>query len=41
MNFRDKLIESLKEALREALQMNRRDARTAAGEDFAEIKIAV
>ena len=38
---RDKLIESLKVALREALQMNRRDARTAAGEDFTEVKIAV
>lgn len=38
---REKLLESLKVALREALQMNRQDARTAAGDDFAEVKIAV
>jgi predicted RNase H-like HicB family nuclease len=38
---RDGLLDSLDVALREALQMNRRDARAAAGEDFAEVKIAV
>ena len=38
---RDKLLVSLKVALREALQMNRDDARTAAGDDFREVKIAV
>ena len=38
---RDKLLDSLKVALREALEMNRQDARTAAGDDFAEVKIAV
>jgi predicted RNase H-like HicB family nuclease len=38
---REKLLESLKVALREALQMNRDDARSAAGDDFLEVKIAV
>jgi predicted RNase H-like HicB family nuclease len=38
---REKLLESLRVALREALQMNRHDARAAAGDDFAEVKIAV
>jgi predicted RNase H-like HicB family nuclease len=38
---RDKLLDSLKVTLREALEMNRQDARTAAGDDFAEVKIAV
>jgi predicted RNase H-like HicB family nuclease len=38
---REKLLQSLQEALREALEMNRADARKAAGKDFAEVKIAV
>jgi predicted RNase H-like HicB family nuclease len=38
---RDKLLESLHLTLREALQMNRQDARAAAGKDFVEVKIAV
>jgi predicted RNase H-like HicB family nuclease len=38
---REKLLGSLKIALREALQMNRDDARSAAGADFLEVKIAV
>ena len=38
---RDKLLESLRLTLHEALQMNRRDARAAAGKDFMEVKIAV
>ncbi len=38
---RDKLLASLRVALREALAMNRHDARTAAGDDFAEVKIAL
>jgi len=38
---RDKLLDSLRTTLREALQMNRQDARTAAGDNFAEVKIAV
>jgi predicted RNase H-like HicB family nuclease len=38
---RDKLLDSLKVALREALAMNRQDARTAAGDQFTEVKIAV
>ena len=38
---REKLLESLKIALQAALEMNRRDARSAAGDDFLEIKIAV
>ena len=38
---RKKLLESLKVALVEALQMNRQDARAAAGDDFLEVKIAV
>lgn len=38
---RDKLLESLRLALHEALQMNRQDARAAAGKDFVEVKIAV
>ena len=35
------LIDSLHEALKEALEFNRQDARAAAGGDFSEIKIAV
>ena len=38
---RDKLLESLRMALHEALQMNRQDARQAAGKGFVEVKIAV
>ena len=38
---REELIASLEEALREALEMNRQEARAAAGSDYAEIKIAV
>jgi predicted RNase H-like HicB family nuclease len=38
---RDELIETLKITLREALEMNRQDARSAAGSDFLEVKIAV
>jgi predicted RNase H-like HicB family nuclease len=38
---RDKLLRSLREALREALEMNRLDARAAAGKNFLEVKIAV
>jgi predicted RNase H-like HicB family nuclease len=38
---REQLLDSLKDALREALEMNRLDARAAPGADFAEVKIAV
>jgi len=38
---REELIETLKITLREALEMNRQDARSAAGSDFLEVKIAV
>ena len=38
---RDELVASLKEALKEALEFNRQDARSAAGSGYAEIKIAV
>ena len=38
---REELIASLEETLREALEMNRQDARAAAGGDYAEVKIAV
>ncbi len=38
---REELLESLKITLREALEMNRQDARSAAGSDFLEVKIAV
>jgi predicted RNase H-like HicB family nuclease len=37
----DELLESLKEALKEAIELNRNDAREAAGGEFSEIKIAV
>lgn len=36
---RDELISNLREALVEALEMNREDARKAAGESFEEVKI--
>jgi len=38
---RDELLASLREALHEALEFNRSDAREAAGDDYTEIKIAV
>jgi predicted RNase H-like HicB family nuclease len=38
---REELLESLRITLREALEMNRQDARSAAGGDFLEVKIAV
>ena len=38
---REGLIESLRVVLREALEMNRKDARAAAGADFTEIELAV
>jgi hypothetical protein len=38
---REELLETLKVTLREALEMNRQDARSAAGDDFLEVKIAV
>ncbi len=38
---RKELIETLRVTLREALEMNREDARSAAGSDFLEVKIAV
>jgi predicted RNase H-like HicB family nuclease len=38
---REELLETLKITLREALEMNRQDALSAAGSDFSEIKIAV
>ena len=36
---RDELLENLKSALEEALEMNRADARTAAGGAFEEVSI--
>jgi len=38
---RDELLESLRITLGEALEMNRADARKAAGKDYEELKIAV
>ncbi len=38
---RDELIESLREALHEALEFNREDARQSAGSGYTEIKIAL
>jgi predicted RNase H-like HicB family nuclease len=38
---REKLLESLRITLKEALSMNRRDAIAAAGDDFQEEKIAL
>lgn len=38
---REKLMESLRATLREALEFNRRDAREAAGEGFEEEPIAL
>lgn len=36
---RDELLDNLREALSEALEMNREDARKAAGEFYEEVKI--
>jgi predicted RNase H-like HicB family nuclease len=36
---RDELIENLRSALQEALEMNRSDARAAAGESYEEVSI--
>ncbi len=38
---REKLLESLRITLKEAIEMNRDDAISSAGEDFQEIKLAV
>ena len=38
---RETLLDSLRLTLREALEMNRQDARAAAGNGFTEVKIAV
>ena len=38
---REELLETLRITLREALRMNREEARSAAGGDFSEVKIAV
>jgi predicted RNase H-like HicB family nuclease len=38
---RDELLESLEVTLREALQLNRSDAISAAGEGYEELEIAV
>ena len=38
---RDELIETLEITLREALELNRADARSAAADGFEEIRIAV
>ena len=36
---REELLDNLREALSEALEMNRHDARSAAGSDFEEVVI--
>jgi predicted RNase H-like HicB family nuclease len=36
---RDELLDNLREALAEALELNREDARRAAGEDYEEVVI--
>ena len=36
---REELISNLREALAEAIEMNRKDARNAAGESFEEVAI--
>ena len=40
-NTREQLVECLKVTLREALEFNREDARSAAGDEYSEEKIAV
>ncbi len=37
----DELVESLRETLKEALELNRQDARASAGEEYREEKIAI
>ncbi len=38
---KEELIETLKVTLKEAMELNRDDARNAAGSDFEELKIAI
>ena len=38
---REELLDSLKSALAEALELNREDARRQAGDDFTEVEIAL
>jgi predicted RNase H-like HicB family nuclease len=38
---REELLENLREALQEALAMNREEARNAAGDDFEEVAIVL
>lgn len=38
---REELVQSLRDTLREALDLNREDARSAAGDDYEEEQIAV
>jgi hypothetical protein len=38
---REKLLDTLRITLEEALELNRREARAAAGDEFEEISIAV
>jgi len=38
---RDELLDSLRVTLREALEMNREDARNAAGKGYEELSIAI
>ena len=38
---KDELLDSIKEALKEALEFNRQDALSAAGENYIEQRIAV
>ncbi len=38
---REELLETLRVTLREILELNREDARSSAGPDFQEVKIAV
>ncbi len=40
-NTRDELLESLRVTLAEALEMNRADAKKAAGKDYEELNIAL
>ena len=37
---REELLDNLRDALEEALEMNRQDARAAAGEKFEEVSLA-
>jgi predicted RNase H-like HicB family nuclease len=38
---REELLDNMREALREALEMNREEARNAAGDDFEEVAIVL